>query len=64
MDVKRGVYEMNNQPKRENFKYEHEGQFCIGVAKVQSKDGTITGKRFSVFDYTDKKIFTIDAYKK
>ena len=34
VDVKRGVYEMNNQPKRENFKYEQEGRFCLGVAKV------------------------------
>ena len=27
------------------------------------KDGTITGKRCPVFDYTDKKIVMIDAYK-
>ena len=37
----------------------------LGVAKVESKeDGTIIGKRFPVFDYTGKKIVTIDAYKK
>ena len=41
----------------------NEGQFCLGVAKVESEDGTITGKRCRVFDYTDKKIVTIDAYK-
>ena len=64
VDVKRGVYDTNNQPKRATFKYEQEGQFCLGVAKVESKDGTITGKRCPVFDYTDKKIVTIDAYKK
>ena len=64
VDVERGVYDTNNQPKREKFKYEHEGRFCIGVAKVESKYGTITGKRFPVFNYTDKKIVTIDAYKK
>ena len=34
------------------------------MAKVESKYGTITGKRCPVFDYTEKKIFTIDAYKK
>ena len=28
------------------------------------KDRTITGKRCPVFDYTDKKIVKIDAYKK
>ena len=64
MDVKRGVYETNNQPKRETFKYDKEGRFCLGVDKVESKDGTITGKRCPVFNYTDKKIVTIDAYKK
>ena len=28
------------------------------------KDGTITGKRCLVFDYTDKKIVMIDVFKK
>ena len=58
------VYETNNKPKRETFKYEQEWRFCIGVAKVEIKDGTITGKRCPVFDYTENKIVTIDAYKK
>ena len=62
--MKRGVYETNNQPKRATFKYDQEGRFCLGVAKVESKDGTITGKLCPVFDYTDKNIFTIDSYKK
>ena len=62
--MKRGVYETNNQPKKESFKYEQEGRLYLGVAKVESKDGTITRKSFPVLDYTDKKIFTIDAYKK
>ena len=52
MDVKRGVYETNNQPKRATFKYEQEGRFYLGVAKVESKDGTVTGKHSLVFDYT------------
>ena len=62
--VKRGVYETNNHPKKSTFKYEQEGRFCLGVAKVKSKYGTIIGKCCPVFDYTEKKIFTIYAYKK
>ena len=53
-----------NQPKRANFKYDKEGRFFLGVAKVEIKDGTITGKRCPVFDYIDNKIVTIYAYKK
>ena len=35
------------------------------MAKVESKEyGTITGKRCPVFNYSGKKFFTIDAYKK
>ena len=50
VDVERGVYDTNIKLKRETFKYDQEGQFCIGVAKVGSKeDGTITGMRFWVF---------------
>ena len=64
MDVKRGVYETNNQPKKATFKYKQEGKFCLGVAKVESKDERIIGKRCPVFDYSDKKIVTIDDYKK
>ena len=65
MDMERGFYETNNQPKKVTFKYEQEGRFCLGVDKVQSKeDGTITGKRCPLLDYTGKKIVTIDAYKK
>ena len=62
--MERGVYDTNNQTNRASFKYKQEGRFCIGVAKVESQDGTIIGKRCSVFDYTEKKLFTIDAYKK
>ena len=64
VDVKRGVYETNNQPKKANFQYDQEGQFCLRVAKVESKYGTIKGKCCPVLDYTDKKIFRIHAYKK
>ena len=61
--MKIGVYDTNNQPKRSTFKYKQEGRFCLGVDKVEIKDGTIIGKRCPVFNYTDKKIVTIDAYK-
>ena len=64
MDVERGVYDTNNQPKKATFKYEKEGQLYLGVAKVESQYGTKIGKRCPVFDYTEKKIFTIDACKK
>ena len=65
VDVERGVYDTNNQPKRATFKYEQEGQFCLGVAKAEIKeDRKITGNFCLVFDYKGKKIVTIDAYKK
>ena len=54
VDVERGVYNTNNQPKRATFKYEKEGQFYLGVSKVEGQDGKIIGKRCPVFDYTEK----------
>ena len=64
IDVKNGKYDTNNQPKKATFKYEQEGRFCLGVAKIKRKNGTITSKRCPVFDYPGKKIVTIDVYKK
>ena len=64
VDVKNCQYGTNNQPKNPTFKYEQEGRFCLGVAKIESKNGKITGKQCPVFDYTNKKIVTIGAYKK
>ena len=64
VDVERGVYNTNNKPKRATSKYEQEGRLCLGVAKVESQYGTIIGKRCPVLDYTKKKIFMINAYKK
>ena len=64
VDVERGVYDTKNQPKRASFKYKQEGRFCLGVVKVEIQDGKIIGKRCLVFDYTEKKIVTIHAYKK
>ena len=63
LDVEKGVYDTNNQPKRASFKYEQEGRFYLGVAKVESQDMTIIVKSCPVFDYTERKFFTIDAYK-
>ena len=62
--LKNGEYGTNNQPKKATFKYEQEGSFCLGVARIESKNGTITGKQCTIFEYTGKKIVTIDAYKK
>ena len=64
IDDKNGKYDTNNQLKKSTFKYEQEGRFCLGAAKIESNNGTITGKWCPVFDYTGRKIVTIDAYKK
>ena len=62
--MERGVYNTNNQPKRAIFKYEQEGQFYFSVAKVEGQDGTIFCMRCPVFNYTEKQIIKINAYKK
>ena len=64
IDFKSSKYDTNNQPKKATFKYEQEGRFCLGVANIKVKNGTITGKRCPVFDYSGRQIVTIDAYKK
>ena len=65
VDLGRGVYETNNEPNKSTFKYDQRGQFFLVVAKVESKeDRKIIGKCCPVFNYTVKKIVTIDAYKK
>ena len=64
VDVERGVYDTNNQLKRASFKYEQDGRLFLGVDKVEGQYGTIFGNRCPVFDYTENKIVTIDAYKK
>ena len=64
IDVKNGKYDTKNQQEKATFKYEQEGRFCRGVEKIESKNGKITGKQCPVFDYTNKKIVTIGAYKK
>ena len=61
MDVTNNKYDKNNQPKKATFKYEHEGRFFLGVANIESRNGTITGKWCPVFDYSGKNIGTIDA---
>ena len=52
VDVERGVYDTNNQSNRESFKYEQEGWFCLGVAKLEIQDRKIIDKRCPVFYYT------------
>ena len=45
VNMERGVYDTNNKPKRANFQCGKEGPFCLGVAKLKSKeDRTITRK--------------------
>ena len=51
VDIKTGKYDTDNQPKEAILKYEQEGRFCFGVANIESKNGSITGKRCTVFDY-------------
>ena len=63
-DEEKGKYDTNNQQKKSTFKYEQEGRFCLGVSNIESKNGRITDKQYPVFDYSSKKIVTIDAYKK
>ena len=49
IDVQPVKYDKNNQPKKSTFKYEQEVRFCLSVANIESKDGTITGKVCPVF---------------
>ena len=62
--VKNGKYNTNNKLKKATFKYEQEGKLSLSVYNIEGKNGTITGKRCPVFDYSGGKIVTIDAYKK
>ena len=64
VNVKRGVYETNNQPKKSTFKYKQEGRLCLRLANVKNDDETITGNHCPVFDYNENNILMIDAYKK
>ena len=64
VDFKKGQYGTNNQPNKATFKYEQEGRFCLSVAKIESRNGKITVKQCPVFDYTNKNIVEIYAYKK
>ena len=44
VDVKNGQYGEKNQPKKATFKHEQEESFCLGVAKIESKNRKIIGK--------------------
>ena len=61
IDAKTGTYDTNNQPRKATFKYEQEKRLCLGVANIESKNGTIIGKRCPVFDYSGKQTVTIDV---
>ena len=39
------------------------GDYVLVLVKVEGQDRKMIGKRCPVFDYTEKKIFTISAYK-
>ena len=54
IDVKTSKYYTNNQPKNSTFKYEQEGRFCLGVSKIKSKNGKITGKGCPFFIFQGK----------
>ena len=65
VDLERGVYDMKNQQNKATFKYDQEGQFFLGVAKVESKeDETITGESCTVFNYTGGNCHDICLQKK
>ena len=49
--VKNGKYDTNDQPKKATYNYEQEGRFCLGVASIKSKNGTITDKQCPIYDY-------------
>ena len=64
MDGEIVVYDTNNQLKRENFKYEQEGRFFIGVSNVKRKsDGKIQASAVWC-SIIQRGIFIVDAYKK
>ena len=44
IDVKTGKYDTSDQPKKSTFNYEKEGRFCLGIARIESKDWTIIEK--------------------
>ena len=55
---------MTQTIKKETFKYDKGGIFCLGITEVEGLDGKTTGKHCPVFDYTGKQIVNIDGYKK
>jgi hypothetical protein len=69
IDTKKGTYRYNNLPVRPTFKFPQEARFCLGVAKVELKEGNdsqevLVGKKCKVFDYSRKKLCTIPVYNK
>ena len=64
MDVKELFIIQTINRRNQPLNTEQEGRLCLGVAKLESQDRTIIGKCCPVFDYTEKKIVTINAHKK
>ena len=45
------------------YKYEEEGYFCLGVAKVVLLDDTVKGRCCKTYSYRGKKIISIKRYE-
>ena len=59
-----GTFTDNNGKRRIilNEKYPDEVRFCAGVTKVRSPiDGTISGIKFPLWNYSDKKVVSLEA---
>ena len=64
-----GVYDPNStlitpETFEATYKYNQRVRFWLGVAKVQLLNGEIKGRRCDVFDYTCKRMLTIEEYAK
>ena len=46
------------------FKYPEQTRFCLGVCKVKLENGSFEGRKCRVFDFTCKKIISIEDYEK
>ena len=64
-----GIYDPNSEeiadPSfRASYKYANEARFCLGVAKVKLLNGKEEGRRCRVFEYTGKRIVSINEWGK
>ena len=49
--------------RKTTFKYPEQARFCLGVCKVKLLNGSFEGRKCRVFDYTCKKIISIQDYE-